>query len=177
MKAAAWLLVFAGLLCGPGYWFYAEAVSGEAAGTYRGASFTLRLDPGMNPVGFLVSPPDNDTPQDRRYTASLTIDGFPAMERSFVVPGVEPSGRVSRSPATSVVLGSFRVPDAGEYRLTITAQGAGAQHASQALQGMTTEVRRNLVTPDMRVVWAGVGSMALGLLIVLLRRHGEPRGG
>ena len=63
-----------------------------------------------------------------------------------------------------VPLSRFDVPAAGAYRLLV------AETAAPNLQidKLELEIRRNVRSPDPRVVWTGAGLLAVGFALLLL---------
>jgi len=185
MKRLAILLILLGLALGPAYFVYCQYFSGARVASFpvaeRGSAWTLPggltlrfqthaafkpvtvvLDPGMTPVGFVVNAQfaadtTARTSRSNRYHATVYLDGAPVMEKAFALSHA--GGRNPEHVSHSMALGTLAVARAGQYTLVIEERG----RQEIALSGIGVEVRRNVRSPVMATVWAGVALIVLGI--------------
>jgi hypothetical protein len=174
VRPFALLLLALGLAAGPGYFLYGKYLTGASVGTYplaaaSGGGFAplaLTLEPGMSPVRLVLRlsaehgsgyPP---APRNRyRAVVSGEVGVLATSDFELVSSTVESSFQELR-----YVIGTFPVPTAGAYRLAIEATAEPGMRVTAA----QVEVRRNVREPDLRVVWAGVALIGLGVLSLVL---------
>ncbi|MGF1615031.1 MAG: hypothetical protein ACFCVA_14290 [Gammaproteobacteria bacterium] len=187
MKSVAIVLIVCGLLLGPAYYVFYRYFSGDVvmvlpvavqdrptAGVQSHAPaiaprafepVVLRLDPEMNPVRltlklrghwntFLVEPGHN------RHRATLTGEGGVIADSVFQISatGPEPGWQVYRE-----VLATLEVPTSGDYTLVLKEVAQQNMVASD----FVVEVRRNVHSPDTRIVVAGALMLCLGFIALL----------
>lgn len=181
MKILALLLIAGGLLLGPAYWVYAKFYTGSDAAlltlapaevkpglarVWQSAPFTLTET--MAPVGLVLvaqghfSPnmDENRLPRDT-YSATLSRDGETATPLAFSL-GVKYVS--DANPAFREHLLLMQKVRPGQYAITVN------QAAEPAIQidRMQLQVRQNLQEPDPDNIVAGIGLLALGLLVLAL---------
>lgn len=182
MKNAASLLIVLGVLIGPAYYYFCEALSGRTAETHAlterasrwelpdGTILRLRsglaykpvpldLDPEMNSyrlrLTFDIAQP-GDAPDTARntYQLSLLEGDTTVLQRSIEVDG---GGETTRT------LDVFDVFYAGRYVLLLEEIGAPPLQA----RGVTVELLNRVEKPRMWIAWSGVVLLGFGLALVL----------
>ena len=175
MRPFGFALLVIGLLLGPAYFVYAKFFSGVAVGSYA-----LRAGPGgFDPVSVALAPeaspvrvvlrlsvqygPSKDGPSvpRNRYQAVATRDGAPVAEHSFelVANSVESSFQ-----EFTWDFATLQVTKPGDYRLTLRETAPPEMQVISAY----LNVRRTVLEPDLRGVWAGAGLIGLAALLVFL---------
>jgi hypothetical protein len=175
VRTVALALLVVGLLLGPGYFVYAKFFSGAAAADYPLAP----RQGGFEPVAFPVAPeasplrlvlrlsvqygPSHDgasVPRNR-YRATVTHGEVPVSERDVELV----ANRVESSfQEFAWDLATLQVAAPGEYRLGLEETSPPGMQVT----GASVEVRRNVLDPDLRVVWAGAGLIGLAVAILVL---------
>jgi hypothetical protein len=180
---AAWMLAI-GLMLGPVYFVLSTYILGEAGASFvlteRGARWTLQdgailhfargaayrpievqLEPDMNPIGlqlvFQAAAARQGNGADD-YQATLLQGDQPILQRPLQV-GLQPGEQ------KSVNAGSLEVYYPGTYTFVLEAPSAPHVPLSQ----VTLNVRRNVQTPIMMIVWLGLAMTAAGLAFYLER--------
>lgn len=179
------LLLLGGLIVGPGYYLYCTHLSGTLVGQFAvsGATasqwpvpdgttlkfggagafkpFSLDLDPGMNPVRFIwsVSTSSGSDLQYNQYRASLYHGGRRVMEEGV---GVSHNRKDAGTQRTWRSLGAFHVPQAGRYHFALEQVAAPMIPVS----GMEIEVRRNIMLPNLTVVYSALAVLVAGFFLI-----------
>lgn len=194
MKYSAILLIVLGLAAGPGYYIATTFFSGGKVTEQRlgekGERWTLpngdvlrfskgnafkpvelALDPAMNPVGLVlgfevVGDVHMEPVRRNAYHALLLAGATPVVQKQVTIGrGTElgPNQRWSELVAT------LDVPAAGDYMFVLEEVAP----PELPLAGITIEVRRNVLRPNMDVVWAGVALLVAGVVGFFLAGRGE----
>jgi hypothetical protein len=178
------LLLILGLLLGPVYYLYSEYSSGQPGGTFtlseraarwtladgtilhfvRGQAYrplTLKLDPQMNRIAFRLTfqaaAADSGVSQGSDdYRISLMQADQPIFQRAFVV-------KLSPGANTSADVGRLELYYPGAYELVLEEAGTPRIPVSQ----VTVEVRQNVETVFLPLVWGGFAMLVAGLALVL----------
>jgi hypothetical protein len=169
-------LVLIGVVAGPGYWAFARLYGGTEVGRVRlqadGAgglsSPAFRLVGDMAPVAlvlaahgdFLPVTDPYDAPRER-YRVRLYRQGVEVQAADFELAA--PSAAVSEPVFRERVLLVGRL-ESGDFHAVISPRGDPRMTLGQA----TLEIRRDQRPADGRVVLAGLGLAAIGLLGLLL---------
>ncbi|MET0217447.1 MAG: hypothetical protein ABW205_05885 [Burkholderiales bacterium] len=193
MKRPAILLVMLGLALGPGYYAWTSFFSGGKVAEHRlgekGARWTLpngdvmrfskgnafepvelALDPAMNPVGLVlvfevVGDVRMEPVRGNEYHALLLADALPVVEKQVTIRrGTEQGPNQHRSE----LVATLDVPAAGKYDFVLEETAS----PELPLAGITLEVRRNVLRPDMDLVWAGVALLVAGVVGFFLATRG-----
>ncbi len=175
MRPVALALLVLGLLLGPGYFVYAKFFSGTAAASHP----LVPRQGGFEPVTFTVAPeasplrlvlrlsvqygPSHDgasVPRNR-YRAVVSRGGVSVSEREveLVANSVESSFQ-----EFAWDLATLEVAGPGEYRLSLEETSPPGMQVT----GASVALRRNVMDPDLRVVWAGAGLIGLAVAVLIL---------
>jgi hypothetical protein len=178
MKPIAVLLIALGLLLGPVYYAAVRLFSGTELGSFPlqpadpqdpGADYApvvLDLTPDMGPVGLVLHVeaewgPAHFESLSNRYRASLTHAEQELLERTVELTAYNlESGRQTFHEG----LGAVDIPRPGRYLFSLTPLG----EAELGDTRIGLSVRRNVREPDPRLVWSGVGALAVGIALLLL---------
>ena len=175
MRPVALALLVIGLVLGPGYFVYAKFFSGGSAGTYP---LTPRSG-GFEPVAFSLVPEASPARLVLRLSVQYgpSHDGASVPRNRYLTTVTRGGAQVAESPfelvANSVEssfqelvwdLATLEVADPGEYRLTLEEISPPGMQVT----GASVELRRNVLTADLRVVWAGAGLIALAVVMLVL---------
>lgn len=176
LKTLSLLLILAGLAMGPAYWIYVVHFTGHVAHTVAlrpgddgsWTSPTFRLEPAMAPVGLILraagsfapNMPDDQPPRDR-YRAVLHRDGV-AGAPIGVVLGAQ--AVADSNPRFKERLLLLQRPQAGDYHLELIPEAAPVIR----LADVDLDVRAGVRETDNRVVAAGIATIALGVLLLLM---------
>ena len=176
------LLAVAGIIAGPGYFFYTHSFSGKAVGTFEisgrvarlalpggmGLSFgragafrpvSLDLDPKMNPLSFTLRGTMERRVDAATYRARLFLGSRPVLDKGVWLTRKE---KDSDREAVVADVGNLTVESAGQYQFVLE---DSSQAGSEKVTGLNIEVRRNVKAPNMRIVWTGVALLVLGCMI------------
>ncbi len=197
--SVAILSMVAGLIAGPGYYLYCIFFSGQQVGKYQvserattwrlpgitmsfgGAGgyrpFSVDLDPQMNPVRLNWRAVVNEdavfgtqTIKENRYMASLFLDQQRLLKEAIYISrrrekvGEKRGGEKDEWQS----IGTLNVPRAGQYHFVLEEISKPALRVS----GFEIEVRRNVILPDMWIVWPGTALLVaafLGFFVTLIR--------
>lgn len=175
-KAFFLIMMLAGALIGPGYWFYDKLYSGEVAmtldlvptgdGGYATAPF--HLDAAMQPAGLIfrsqgsfVPRQDEDKPPIDGYTATLYRDGVASKSLPFPLAARSVS---NTNPAFNERLLWLDKLQSGEYRFEIKP----LQAPVITLEHPRLEVRSGVQEPNNTVATTGFLMLVFGILGLFL---------
>ena len=154
------------------------AMSIGVAGGYK--PFSVDLEPQMNPVRLNWRALVNDdgifgtkTIKENRYMASLYLDQQQLLKEAIYITRRREAGEKGRVERRGEQdewqsIGTLNVPRAGQYHFVLEEISKPALRVS----GFEIEVRRNVILPDMRIVWPGTALLVaafLSLAVALIR--------
>lgn len=175
MRPVALALLVVGLVLGPGYFVYAKFFSGGSAGSFP---LTARQG-GFEPVAFALAPEASPARLVLRLSVQYgpSHDGASVPRNRYRTTVTRGAAQVAGSPfelvANSVEssfqefvwdLATLEVAAPGEYRLTLEETSPPGMQVT----GASVDLRRNVLDPDLRVVWAGAGLIGLAVAMLVL---------
>lgn len=182
-KFIAGLLAVAGIIAGPGYFFYVHSYSGERVGTFeisgrvsrlalpggfgvsvgRGGAFkpfSVDLDPKMNPLSFSLSGKMAPNVDNATFRARLFAGNRTVLDKGVWLSRHD-KNRANADPVSSD-LGRVNVESPGQYHFVLEEPTLSSR---ENVTGISVEVRRNVRDPNMRIVWTGVALLVIGCMI------------
>lgn len=197
--SVAVMSMVAGLITGPGYYLYCIFFSGQQVGKFliseRASTwhlpggiamsfggtggykpFSVDLEPQMNPVRLNWHALVNDdafvikTIKENRYIASLYLDQQRLLRESIHISRRDKVGAKGEGEKDEwQSIGTLNVPRAGQYHFVLEESTKPALRVS----GFEIEVRRNVILPDMKIVWSGTALLVVAFIsiFVALIRH------
>jgi len=178
------LLLMLGLLLGPVYYLFSEYSNGQPGETFtlseraarwtlpdgtilhfvRGQAYrplTVKLDPQMNRIAFRLTfqaaaAQAGVAPASDEYRISLTQADQPVFQRAFVV-------KLSPGTNTTADVGRLELYYPGAYEVLLEEAGTPRVPLSQ----VTLQLRQNIETVFMPLVWGGVVMLVAGVALVL----------
>jgi hypothetical protein len=162
------VLFIAGLAIGPGQYLWATLGGGQVMGGHeiqeQGNAYkpiTLTLIPEMNPIGMTVRANRYGSKADKPAQLRVVVGNGQAQlaDETVTFPkGGDKEGDSKRA-------GRFSVPRNGVYTFQITGTRRGEPGAVD-LRQPTLELRRNMRSVNMKLVWAGSAAMVAALLLL-----------
>lgn len=178
------LLLMLGLLLGPVYYLFCEYSSGQPGQAFtlseraarwtlpdgtilhfvRGQAYrplTLKLDPQMNRIAFRLTfqaaaGGSGGSQASDEYRITLMQADQPIFQRTFVV-------KLSADANTSMDVGRLALYYPGAYEFVLEEGGTPRIPISQ----VTVQVRQNIETLFLPLVWGGIAMLVAGLALVL----------
>lgn len=181
MKKLAFLLLLAGLLLAPAYWIYAKFYTGSQAllvdlktdpapadGPLVWRSPVFELHPDMSPAGLLILADghfapnmDESRPPKDPYVATLFKGDEAAKPLGFTL-GV--SSVSDANPVFKEHLLLMQKVQPGQFHLEVVSQAP----PGIVIDRMQLQVRQQLHEPDPQIVTAGIVSLVLGILLLVM---------
>jgi hypothetical protein len=178
------LLLMLGLLLGPVYYLFCEYSSGQPGDTFtlseraarwtlpdgtilrfvRGQAYrplTFKLDPQMNRIAFRLTfqaaaAEAGASQGSDEYRVTLMQADQPIFQRAFVV-------KLSPGANTTVDAGRLELYYPGAYEFVLEEGGTPRIAVSQ----VTVQVRQNIETLFLPLVWGGIAMLVAGVALVL----------